>query len=159
MAKRKEPTQAQDRLRTNLQMLMHAAKWRGTTQGEVARKAKMNPASLSQLLRGRRPVTLVALDALAPVLGTTTDEILQCDLTRINHASPLSHRSEFPRDETHITDQQRAEIYAIARLVFSESFVQFQETADQARRAALHRHARPAGDQDAASHAERKPGA
>jgi transcriptional regulator with XRE-family HTH domain len=74
-------TPSQTRLRQNLRVLIAAAKDSGHTQGSIARAAGLHPSSVSLILRGRRSVTLAVIEALAPLLGTTTEAVLQREFT------------------------------------------------------------------------------
>jgi transcriptional regulator with XRE-family HTH domain len=70
-------TPSQVRLLNNLRVLMAAAKNAGQTQGRLARAAGIHQSYLSLILRGRRRVTLEVIEALAPLLGTTAEAVLQ----------------------------------------------------------------------------------
>jgi transcriptional regulator with XRE-family HTH domain len=69
-------TPTQRRVLAHLRVLIVQAKDRGHTQTEIAHAAGLHPSYVSLLLRGRRPITLAAIEALAPILDTSAEAIL-----------------------------------------------------------------------------------
>lgn len=49
----------------------------GLTQYELAMKAGMRPEAVSRIETGKSPASLASLHKIAPVLGTTIDELLK----------------------------------------------------------------------------------
>lgn len=70
MVKRRIVVTLGDRVRAKREAL-------GLTQYEVAMKAGMRPEGVSRIETGKSPASLVSLHKIAPVLGTTIDELLK----------------------------------------------------------------------------------